>query len=94
MGYVERFWSLLCNYDRWLGLLLVANVALGTLLALSLPTLEPGSPSAALAVIDGVVILVTTGAVAIALWKCRQRRERTRLELDEISIRGDDGIDE
>ena len=76
MGYVERFWSLLCDYDRWLVLLIVANVALSVLLVLSLPTLEPGSASATLAIIDGVVLAVATGTVAVVLWKCRQRRER------------------
>lgn len=86
MERFDRFWSVICDYDRWLVLLLVANVALSTLLLISLPALESGSAAATLAVIDGTVLVVSTGSVALVLWQCRRRRERHKPELDDIEL--------
>ncbi|MFB6173318.1 MAG: hypothetical protein ABEI39_01615 [Halobacteriales archaeon] len=72
-GWTGRFWRLVCSYlPIWVLLLAVEGILL-SLAVFSLVFGSPGTDSYVIAIVDLVVVGVTTTAVLLVIWYCRNR---------------------
>lgn len=78
MELVEKFGSVLCDYQDQFRLGFMFGILLLIFTLISFPFLTPGTASYAIAVVDLVLVLVLIVTTGAAHWYCARYNQQTR----------------
>lgn len=70
----DRFWSLICSFTPFWGMLFILNIIILVLLAFSLWLVEPGTGSYTVALMDTAIVAISMTGLGVLIRKCNSRQ--------------------
>lgn len=70
----DPFWSVVCGFEGAMYYVLLLDLVLLILLLFAIPTVERGSATHSLVVIDALVLLISGCTVGYLFWRCKKRK--------------------